>query len=275
MNVLFPWRKLPGSWLPALLLGALLPWRCEAVLLDWSTLTWTPGSLSQSFDIDPNNPGNDVTITISDPTGSFSAGYPTIATTPITGGTAADSSLQLALTFPNTTANITVTVQFTYAGNGYAYGVDSLQATLFDIDKGKVGANTVYVDQISSIQAAAAGTGTALAATVTNVPGAATYTVANNGTLSATITGNANNVDTSGNGNATLDFGTNVVSSFSFTYGNGPGVTKGPNQQAIGMFDISFRPKVPEKSPGLAAMALCGLVVGYRALRSRRSTRTA
>ncbi|MHB8523261.1 MAG: hypothetical protein ACYDH9_21255 [Limisphaerales bacterium] len=240
------------------------------MLLDWSTVTWTAGSLSQSFDIDPNNPGNDVTITISDPTGSFIGGNPVIGTTPITGGTAADSSLQLALNFPNTSANITVTVQFTYAGKGYAYGVDSLQATLFDIDLGKQGANTVYQDQISGIQATAAGTGTAIAATVTNVPGAATYTVANNGALSATITGNANNPDSSGNGDATLNFGTNVVSGFSFTYGNGPGVNKGPNQQAIGLFDISFRPKVPEQNPALAAMALCGLVVGVRAVRSFR-----
>ncbi|MHB8522999.1 MAG: hypothetical protein ACYDH9_19895 [Limisphaerales bacterium] len=252
------------------LLSAVLPLRCAAVLLDWSTLSWTPGSLSQSFDIDPNNPGNDVTITISGDTAAFVSGYPKIATTPFTGGTAADSGLQLRLNFPSNASNITVTVQFTYAGKGYAYGVDQAHLTLFDIDQAKSGGKVVYADQISSIQGAAAGTGTAVAATITNIPGSPTYTVANNGTLSATVTGNIFNSDNSGNGNVGIDFGTNDISSFSFIYGNGPGVQNNPAAQGIAGFDITYRPKVPEAGPALAAMLVCGLAVGWRAMRSIR-----
>src|ERR1044071_7187512 len=38
---------------------------CHAVTLDWDGVTWTPGSLSNSFDVDPVRPGNDVTVTVS------------------------------------------------------------------------------------------------------------------------------------------------------------------------------------------------------------------
>ncbi|MBU6400749.1 MAG: hypothetical protein KGS61_10550, partial [Verrucomicrobia bacterium] len=102
----------------------------------------------------------------------------------------------------------------------------------------------------------------------------ATYTVANNGTLNASITANANNPDTAGNGNATIDFGTNLITQFSFNYGNGPNVNKGPNQQGIALFDINFSPKVPETRPALAAILLCGLALGCRAVRARRILRT-
>src|SRR5207302_8844562 len=36
----------------------------SAVLVDWSALTWSPGSLSNSYDVDPSNAGNYVTVTI-------------------------------------------------------------------------------------------------------------------------------------------------------------------------------------------------------------------
>jgi hypothetical protein len=278
MKLLFPARLGALGLACGLSLGVLAPVRCAAVVLDWSTVSWpTDGSgnplLSASFDIDPNNPGNDITITISDPSGAFQYGYPTISTTPITGGTIGDSALQLMLNFPDTSSTITVSVQFTYAGKGYAYGVDQAQFSLFDIDNSG-GKSLTYVDQISGISAQL-GSGSPVAATITNIPGSATYDVANNGTTSATLTGNANNTDTAGNGDATLDFGTNVIDSMTFTYGNGPGVKHNPGQQAIAMFDISYRPRLPEKQPALAAMALCGLVVGLGAVRSRRRRRGA
>src|ERR1700732_2881128 len=50
----------------------------HAVILDWSAVTWSPGSLSNSFDVDPSNPGNDVTVTFGGDTGRF-------ATDPTTG----------------------------------------------------------------------------------------------------------------------------------------------------------------------------------------------
>ncbi len=58
--------------------------------LDWNLVTWAPGQLSQSFDIDPSNPGNDITITVSGNTNRISS--PIIADTRITGGVSASRS---------------------------------------------------------------------------------------------------------------------------------------------------------------------------------------
>src|ERR1700719_1802923 len=41
----------------------------SAVLVDWSVQNWPTGSLSNSYDVDPSNPENDVTITVSGNTG--------------------------------------------------------------------------------------------------------------------------------------------------------------------------------------------------------------
>ena len=74
-----------------------------AVTLDWSTVTWTAGSLSNSYDVDPTNPGNDITIAMSGNTGNFNSGSPSIGTG--LGGTG-KSSLQLAPTFSSTPVNV-------------------------------------------------------------------------------------------------------------------------------------------------------------------------
>jgi hypothetical protein len=271
-------RRDPNRWfrLTLLLAGVVVavcrPTNGFAIVVDWSTLTWPTDVngnplMSASFDVDPNNPGNDITVSISGDTAAFvGGGYPTIGTVPITGGTAADSALQLVIKFPSNASNITVSVQFTYAGNGYAYGVDQAQFTLFDIDNSKTGSTVNYADQISSISAQL-GAGPPVAATITNIPGSPTYTVANQGTLNATITGNKNNPDTSGNGNATLNFGTNIIDAMSFTYGNGPGVKAHPSQQAIGVFDISYRPRLPETGGALAATAVCVFAAFWQTVR--------
>ncbi|MBU6399043.1 MAG: hypothetical protein KGS61_01875, partial [Verrucomicrobia bacterium] len=124
--------------------SVLLPARCSGTLLDWSTVTWPAGSLSQTFTgVDPNNPGSSVTVSISGTTSAFSSGYPAVATSPFTGGTISDSGLQLLVNFPNASANVTVTVSFNYGGAG----VQNVNFTLFDIDEGFQGRNVVYQDQ--------------------------------------------------------------------------------------------------------------------------------
>ena len=47
-----------------LFLGSFVP-HAQAVTLDWDGVTWTAGSLSNSYDIDPVRPGNDITVTVS------------------------------------------------------------------------------------------------------------------------------------------------------------------------------------------------------------------
>ena len=48
-----------------LLLSPFLITGAHAVTLDWDTTSWTAGSLSNSYDIDPLKAGNDITVTIS------------------------------------------------------------------------------------------------------------------------------------------------------------------------------------------------------------------
>src|SRR3954453_22432317 len=43
---------------------ALFAQSAPAALVNWDVLTWTPGILSNSYDVDPSRPGNDVTFTI-------------------------------------------------------------------------------------------------------------------------------------------------------------------------------------------------------------------
>src|SRR6266566_2680084 len=87
-----------------------------AVTLDWSTVTWTAGSLSNSYDVDPSNPGNDISITVSGNTSSLGGTSPSIAGN--LGGTGR-ASLQLAPTFTLASQSITVSIAFNYTQGVY------------------------------------------------------------------------------------------------------------------------------------------------------------
>ncbi|MEM6820600.1 MAG: hypothetical protein AAF558_01485, partial [Verrucomicrobiota bacterium] len=54
------------------------------ITLDWNSVNWISGNTTQSFDIDPSNPGNDITITIST-TGGGTLADPVNDSTLITG----------------------------------------------------------------------------------------------------------------------------------------------------------------------------------------------
>ena len=53
-----------------LVLGSFVP-HAQALILDWDGVTWTAGSLSNSYDIDPVRAGNDITVTVSGNTTLF------------------------------------------------------------------------------------------------------------------------------------------------------------------------------------------------------------
>lgn len=88
-----------------------------ATLLDWDTLGWTPGSLSNSYDIDPNETGNDLTFTLSDNVNTFTndatSGVQTPAITmSLAGGVSpVQNSLQLSANLRSSTT-ITFTANF-------------------------------------------------------------------------------------------------------------------------------------------------------------------
>ena len=97
----------------------------SAVVLDWSNLpggaTWASGSLSNSFDPDATNAGNDITVTVQANGGvAFSAGYPVNSSS--AGGTIANndaSSLRLrTATMIDTNGSISVTITFTWNNPG-------------------------------------------------------------------------------------------------------------------------------------------------------------
>jgi len=236
----------------------LAPAPAKALVLDWSNVTWTPGSLTGSFDIDPNNPGNDITVTITGNTGQFfNSTYPKI-TSDFTGGLGSGTDqLDLYVDYSNTSQSITVTVTFNYAG-----GVSDVNFILFDVDTGAVtgkGKNPdrAFVDQITAISAVATNN-TLVAPTITVAN--STYTQSSGSGTNQTITGQDVAGDFSNQGSVTIDYGTNTIKSFSFTYGEGPGSESNPFAQGIGLYDVNYKPKVPEYHPGLISAALCLLI---------------
>jgi hypothetical protein len=243
--------------LPVILLG-LVATTGSAVTLDWDGVTWTAGSFSNSYDIDPARPGNDVTITVSGSTAQLQTEI--VAPNPMTpaittdfqGGLAsAQNTLCLAVDFTDQTQAVTVTVDFSTL---YSLGVQNLSFTLFDIDANAVSGSN-YQDQLRSITATSIDGVTLVAPTITtsvaNTLSGSGLAQIVNGVASATDVG-AN----TGNGNVTISFGSTAIKSFTFTYGSGSGTVPDPTYQHVGISDITFTP-VPEINPTWSAIGSC------------------
>ncbi len=244
---------------PVFALGLLLAAPSgRGVLLDWSTVTWAPGSLVNSYDIDPSNPGNDITIAISGSTSRFVAGYPAITNLQTGGITPAPRSLNLGVDYSAIAQFVKVTITFNYSN-----GVDLATVPLFDVDAG-TGTTKTYRDQIRSIAAWSAGA-TNIAAALT---GSASNQVAGSG-LGQTITGLGPAGDTTADGNATISFGAAYVKGLQFSFGNTNNLTN-PAQQNISIYNISYRPIVPEVGVTPGAVATSVLAVGLVPWMSRR-----
>jgi len=225
----------------------------SAALVDWSALTWSAGSLSNSYDVDPGSTGNDVTATISGDTAqlqvSLAAGNPqTPAITRAFDGGLGTSplTLELSLNLTNNTQAVTFTLDFSAL---YAAGVAYVSFTLFDIDADNISGST-YQDVIKSIYATST-TGTQIAPTITNV-GANTLLTGSG--LTYALTGQTTTADTgpgSGAGNATITFNATDIRSITFTYG-ASSLFADPTYQHIGIYNIDYS-VVPE--PG--ALGVC------------------
>jgi hypothetical protein len=249
----------------AFILGLFLVSAAHAVTVDWDTLTWTAGSLTNSYDVDPAKPGNDVTVTVSGNTAQLQPELlspnpmtPAI-TTDFQGGLgAAPNTLCLAVNFANQSQGITVTVDFSAL---YALGVQNVSFTLFDIDFANVSGSSTYQDQLSSITALSIDGTTLVAPTITT---SANNSLSGSG-LTQVVNGTASTVDTgagSGNGNVTISFGATAIKSFTFTYGSGgPSGVTDPTYQHVGIYDITFTP-VPEINPAWSALGSCLVAAG-------------
>lgn len=239
---------------------ALLNQSAPAALVNWDVLTWAPGTLTNSYDVDPSNSGTDITFTVSGTTTTFtndaSSGVLTPAiTNSMAGGLSpVQKSLELAADL-RTNSKITMTVNFSPL---YTLGVRNVSFSLFDLDL------ETNKDRIGSIYGVALD-GTKVAATIT-FGSAITRTGAS---LGQTLTGTDPSPDTgpgSGAGTATISFGATPIKGFSFTWTNSNGA---PFYQQIAMGDVSFDVVVPEPKAAAVATLICILAATMR----RRSLR--
>jgi hypothetical protein len=240
------------------LLVALLATTGHAIVVDWDTLTWTPGTLTNSYNIDPAQPGNDITVTVSGNTAQLQpeivSPYPQTPaiTTNFQGGLGtAQNTLSIAVNFTSQAQSVTITVDFSAL---YSLGVQNVSFTLFDFDFASSGSSE-YQDKLSGITALSIDGVTLVAPTITT---SSANTRTGTGTAQV-VTGTASVADTgptSGNGNVTITFGTTAIKSFTFTYGSGTGTASDPTYQHVGIHDITFTP-VPEINPAWTAVGSC------------------
>ena len=246
----------------AVLLALLGGWAtpAQALVLDWDAVAWNDGSLINSYDLN-SDAINDVTVTITSQQANIWATDPaTGAQTPtvnqsLTGGLSpVQDSLNLAANL-KTQSNVTINISFTGAQAGAA----NVSFTLFDID---VTTNSDIIDNIYGV----AYDGSHVAATITNLGSAVTLT----GTgLNQQLEGNAAAANNSSNGNATISFGSTIITDVFFTFSNTSGA---PRFQNIAIGDVSFTP-VPEMNPATTAVASCIAAMVLTILLQRRARR--
>ncbi len=231
----------------------------HALVLDWDSVAWSDGTVNNSYDL-TGDAVNDITVNITkrgngpvftnDPTtGTLT---PTINQT-LTGGLSpVQNSLMIA---GNLFTNSDVTIQISFTGT--QPGAANVSFTIFDID---VTTNSDIINTIYGL----APDGTHVAATITNI--GSTINPSGSG-LAQTLTGNTASADNSGNGNATISFGSAIITDVFFTFSNNAGA---PRYQDIALGDISFTP-VPEINPAMASAFSCVLAVGLTVFARRRA----
>lgn len=232
----------------------------HALVLDWDTAAWNDGSLINSYDLN-SDAINDVTVRITSQQANIWAVDPATGTqTPtvnqsLTGGLVpVENSLNLAANL-KTQSNVTINLSFT----GALPGAANVSFTLFDID---VTTNSDIIENIYGV----AYDGTHISATITNVGSAVTLT----GTgLNQVLTGNSAAANNSSNGNATISFGSTIITDVFFTFSNSSGA---PRFQNIAIGDVSFTP-VPEMNPATTAAASCIAALVLTILLQRRARR--
>jgi hypothetical protein len=250
-------------------LGLATP--AQALVLDWDLLVgpaapqWLNGSINNSYDLN-GDAINDVSVALTTQDQATWALDPATGTqTPavnqsLTGGISPwENSLNLSANL-KTQSNVWIHISFT----GAQPGADNVSFTIFDIDI------TTNADIIESIVGRALD-GSFVPATITNVGSAVTLTGTGFGQQ---LTGNAAAPNHSSNGNATISFGSTIITDVFFNFSNSAGTHQFQN---IGIGDISFTP-VPEINPAATAAASCiaamvlTILVQRRARRARQKT---
>lgn len=227
----------------------------SAATLDWSAVTWTAGSLSNTYSVG----GVNVTVTFSGNTGALQSGNPNTSSATI-GGTG-KPSLQADALFPNSsTAGITVTITFSKPVYVQNLNILDVDATL------SAGG---WQDKISAIQGVTATNQTVNAVSV--VGGGSAVSVTGSQSTGWTAVGLSNTTNSS-TSNVSVGFGNVQVTQISFLYSAGSSQPANPQAQRIGLDNITFS-LTPEVGPSLAAIALCGLVVLARMRQKKKRSK--
>jgi hypothetical protein len=230
-----------------------------AITLDWGTnADWdeTDGTpYEDSFDIDPDNAGDDVAITIGGSTGSLIE-LPN-DTGDFTGGISGNTSLNLVARYdPDVDQSIIVTIEFNYSQD-----VTEVSFSIYDVDL----TTGRWIDRISSFEAWSGGVlQTTIFPTLT---GSSANMVNNAGTTDVEVIGTDTAVNSQGTGNVLVDFGDAVFDEIRFTWTNeDPALLR----QGIGLHNITYTP-APEPSTVLTGGLLVGLI-GFQVLRRKKKS---
>lgn len=231
------------------------------LVLDWDSVAWANGSQNNSYDLNGNGT-NDITVSMTAQNSNIWTNDPATGTlTPavnqsLDGGVAGQNSLMIAA---NLKTNSNLTVQISFFGS-YP-GANNVSFTIFDID---VTTNSDIIDSIYGL----APDGSHIAPTITNI--GSTVDLTGSG-LTQTLSGNAAAANNTSNGNATISFGSTIITSVFFTFSNTAGA---PRYQDIALGDISFSP-VPEMNPAMAAGVSCIAAFALTIFLRRRAGATA
>ena len=238
----------------AFCLGALaLPasLHAAAITLDWNQVVWTLGQLSQSFDIDPANPGNDVTVTITDSAGRIS--QPVSGTTLITGGVSpANKTLQLVANFATNLESISVRIDFNYLA-----GVREVNFFVHDID----GDLNSWREEVRGISATGDVLPNFAPTQLLAVNASPTFQITGAG-LAQLLTASSLSDNNLSNGTASVSFGPQLVRTTGFTYGTSTTGSFDPIDSGISLGTVTYTPNpVPEPSSAtllLSAVSIAG-----------------
>lgn len=232
----------------------------QALVLDWDAVAWTDGSTNNSFDLN-GDAVNDISVVLTTQDQASWAPDPATGTqTPavnqsLTGGLMpVENSLNLSANL-KTQSNVWIHISFT----GTQPGAADVSFTIFDIDV------TTNSDIIESIVGRTLD-GSYVFATITNIGSNVTLTGTGFGQV---LTGNGAAANNSSNGNATISFGSTIITDVFFNFSNSSGTHLFQN---IGIGDISFTP-VPEMNPAVVAAGSCVGAIVLTLLLQRRARR--
>jgi hypothetical protein len=204
-------------WSVLILSFALLAMNALGSQLNWDSVTWTAGSLSNTYAVT----GGNVTLVLTGQTVRLAAGYPARDTATTGGLVPAQNSLAYNCNFNGQAVigqeEITTVITFSRPG-----GVANVSFSMFDIDTG------AFTDQVVV---------TAFNGANIN-PSSVVHGSANSFNNTNKVTGIAANAATSANGNATFTFNQTGITKVVITYQSGE--LANPSTQQVNLHDINF-----------------------------------